>query len=292
MSLTDIPKNQWADQWHVLACQDDGAEWRRLLRLWLVRAKEQMHQDSWAERHKDAARAGRIQRCADKARDELGCIRQPDGRYLCGLEGCTKICSLRAMRTHVQSCSSLTQAQRAAQAHSRAVNATRTRHGPSSAHLPRPSGPATVPRRRVMGKSKADAMGPCQNVDARNFDPDTLCRTFADRTRGHRQLTLTDLPVPSIPKEWPSLKCPYCCAVFPDSNARKKHVFGCKHFPYEDWLWRVRVTQRAAVEGSHACVHCGTKFLHAKAAGRHGVVCAAKRRTFGLPLNLRQWHDL
>lgn len=226
----------------------------------------------------------------ERAKAELGCHRQSDGRYRCGHDGCSKICTLKAVRVHVPACALLTPEERRLQQISRD---TVSRRGKSDKQPVRQSLPGQLASRmRVFGKQPPTAGGPCRQVLDRNFDPQTVLNSFQQRTQGKRPITLTDLPAPSIPSWWPPLTCRYCLKVFVDRTRRSKHVLGCLQMPYDSWLFRVRATQLHAKNGTFPCVHCGTKFLHAKAAGRHSVTCANRRQLFQLPLNLQQFHDL
>ena len=111
---------------------------------------------------------GRLQRCVLK----LGVIRQPSGRYLCGMEGCNKLCSLRAMRVHVPVCTALLVEERRLQAQRRDQTADRSHSQPCRRPAAAPPvfvGPSLA-RCRVTGKQPATTMGPCTHVNCRNFD--------------------------------------------------------------------------------------------------------------------------
>ena len=292
MAFTEVPKSDWRHQWYRVAAQDDGAEWEKLIARWWSEQYKDLGRDTWEARHKDAAREGRRAAAAERAREELGVIMQHDGRYKCGFAGCNKLGSLRTMRTHVVACGSLTVEQRQAQTDVRESTAAR-QSDPSNRRraAPRPVLTHSLTRRRVSSKQRPDAMGPCTSVNCRNFDPVQCLADFKARTRNTRPMRLTDLPVPAVPSDWPALVCPFCTKPQTDKTSFNRHIRACKYLPYLDWLWRVRTTQQDAVGGQFPCEHCGTRFLHAKAAGRHSVVCKERRQLFQLPVSLRQWQD-
>ena len=119
------------------------------IRIWVkIRGKPT------TEMQHDAAREGRRTAAAERAREELGVIIQHDGRYKCGFEGCSKLGSLRTMRTHVVACESLTVEQRQAQTSVREGNTARqSEQGAPRRAASRPVVTQSVTRRRVRASS-------------------------------------------------------------------------------------------------------------------------------------------
>ena len=141
----------------------------------------------------------------------------------------------------------------------------------------------------------ADDVASCMNFDPaqvrQKYADKHSCRKYRD-VRLIRPITLTDLPPPSIPAGSSAKECRFCRRLFDTKSERAKHSLGCKSMPYSGWLYRVRFTQSYHDNRNFACEHCGTGFCTPKAAGRHSVECSRRRSNTGLPLHLRQWHDL
>ena len=114
-------------------------------------------------------------------------------------------------QSYVEACTFLTSEQRQQQQHSRE---TVSRRGNSDRQAKRQTTPAQATSRRVNGKQPPTAGGPCREVDARNFEPTQVLKTFQERNRERRPISLTDLPAPAIPNIWPSLSCPFCLQFF------------------------------------------------------------------------------
>ena len=297
------PLDTWRNDWIHLAQQEDGAVWASLLKKWARWLEKQHDSDTWLARHADAARAGRKQAAATRAYDELGVHMHPDGRYKCGLEGCSFVMTLKGMRQHVPVCTTLTIDQRKNRSTAQASTAlpaaksapkAKARVLPKSFRLlrkqTRPPGlPAPLPR--VLS---ADLEG------CRNFDRDiirTACKEKQLRRpyRGvqlSRLITLTDLPCPDLVTGASKLICRFCQVSFINTGVRYKHMLTCPQMPYDGWIWRVLVTQHEVTTDNFPCKHCGTKFSTPKAAGRRSVGCARRRTRQHLPLNLQKWHDI
>ena len=312
LSHSDLDCADWQHGWISLACKDGGVVWKALIRKWVTSAERVAQQDTWQARHADAARAARIQAASDRAYNELGVYRQPDGRYACGLPGCGVVQTLQGLRVHVPTCRNLSKEQTEERA--RQAQASSSSSGRNSAHAPqvaptrRPPVASSSPRRRLRAKQPAPAAfvrtsAQCDNADfaaCASFDVGATLKHYASlhmtrRYRGthlHRPITLTDLPPPQIADGACKKTCRFCRRKFPSVSLRSKHSRGCPSMPFTGWLYRVRVTLLKTANCTHPCPHCGTLFPLPKSAGRHSVECQKRMLAAKLPSGLKQFFDL
>ena len=309
MSFTDIPPEEYHSRWPKVAQDRGGTVWAALIRKWTRKREEEASKDTWNARHSDPLRAGRLRAAADRAFQELGVRRCDDGRYRCSQEGCDVRLSLRSMRQHIPVCSALTIEQR--QERSLAAAATPEENPRRmEAVMPRSNRrlPQTAPRTRLQHKQPrpdsflrtsketkaadfvACAIHSLSDIHEK-YESSHLTRNYRG-LRLHRNMTLTDLPCPTIEPRWPPTECRFCFRKFADKQQCRKHMRCCPSMPYDGWLWRVRATLLKVPNRTIPCVHCGTCFTVPKAAGRHGVECSKRRQIAQLPLNMRQMHDL
>ena len=288
LALTDLPRSDWHNKWEELAQKQGGTVWNSLVRKWTKQQVQRASLDTWNARHSNESRAGRQRAAAERAYAELGVHRCPDGRHQCGHEGCNAKFSLRGMRQHVPVCKNLSPEQRLARGNAAAA--------PSAEPEPRDRRPrAALPvRRRLAGKQPrppafvrpATAASSADIAACTAFSPSEVHAHYESlhltrRYRGlylHRPISLTDLPCPNMPAGFSCLSL--------DNNTHQTHAMLC----FNALCGRCTLLKQR--NRTCPCVHCGSLFTVPKAAGRHSVECAKRRKREGLPLNLRQWFDL
>ena len=245
LQFSDLDKSQWTQRWQELAQRQGGVYWKSLIRIWVRSAENSADKDTWQARHSDVSRSARVQAAYDRAYNELGVHRQPDGSYLCGYEGCKIVQTLKGIRTHVDVCKHLSVAQRVQRCTTVAASASSASAAGPSSRVSVPQDPPQTRRRRMTSKQPRPVAyeRTCRQTSPQDFQ---ACISFAIKetldhyalqhcTRKYRGLhlerssTLTDLPPPSLDSSGRKNICRFCLRQFDSSGQRVKHssIFSC-----------------------------------------------------------------
>ena len=70
-------------RWLPLAQRDGGAYWKSLMKQWCKQQLAVVHQDTWAERHKDLSKQRRTEAAEERVFAELGAKAVGGGKFAC-----------------------------------------------------------------------------------------------------------------------------------------------------------------------------------------------------------------